>query len=53
MKALDLLYKTIPGRILLKPLVSRSVSDLSGRLLDTSASKIFIGLFVKSTQESS
>ena len=48
MKALDFLYKTIPGRILLKPLVSRSVSDLSGRLLDTDASRILIGPFVKS-----
>ncbi len=48
MNTLDFLYKTIPGRILLKPLTGRRVSELSGRLLDSSASKILIAPFVKS-----
>ena len=47
MSILDFLYRTIPGRILLKPLVSRSVSDLSGRLLDSGFSRILIGPFAK------
>lgn len=47
MKALDFLYNTIPGRILLRPLVNKRVSDLSGRLLDTSVSSLLIRPFVK------
>lgn len=48
MSTLDFLYKTIPGRILLRPLISRRVSDFAGRLLDTPASKLLIDPFVKS-----
>ncbi len=47
MNILDFLYKTIPGRILLGPLVSKPVSDLSGRLLDSGFSRILIGPFAK------
>ena len=44
--ALRFLYKTIPGRILLKPLCSIAVSNLCGRFLDSKASKPLIGRFV-------
>ncbi len=42
------LYKTTWGRILLKPLVSKPLTELSGRFLDTSVSKVLIGPFVRS-----
>lgn len=45
--ALRFLYKTVPGRVLLKPLCSRAVSDLCGRFLDSKASKSLIGRFVR------
>ena len=48
MKALDFLYNTIPGRVLLRPLISRPVSDLSGILLDSGFSRILIPPFVRS-----
>ena len=48
MMVLDLLYNTIPGRILLRPLISRPVSDLAGFLLDSGFSRILIPPFVKS-----
>ncbi len=48
MPVLDFLYKTVPGRLLLKPLTSRGLSKLSGRLMDTGLSKILINPFVKS-----
>ena len=47
MPVLDFLYKTVPGRLILKPLTSRGVSKLSGRLMDTGISKILIKPFVK------
>lgn len=47
---LRLLYETKPGRILLRPLVSRPVSELSGKLLDSRASKLLIKPFVKKNQ---
>ena len=47
MKTLELLYNTIPGRLMLYPLISKPVSDLAGRFLDSSFSRIFIGPFVK------
>ena len=47
MNSLDFLYKTKTGRILLRPLVSKPVSMLSGRLLDSGSSRALIGPFVK------
>lgn len=47
MSTLDFLYKTRIGRILLRPLISRPVSELAGRLLDSRASKVLIDPFVK------
>lgn len=44
---LDFLYNTIPGRIVLRPLVSPAFSKLGGFLLDTKASKALIPFFVK------
>ena len=49
MGALEFLYGTAAGRLLLKPLVSRGVSRLSGALLDTSASRLLIPGFVRRT----
>ena len=45
--SLRFLYNTAPGRMLLKPLCSRTVSLLCGRFLDSRASKPLIGRFVK------
>lgn len=45
--ALRFLYKTVLGRIILKPLSSRAVSDLCGRFLDSGASKMLIRRFVR------
>lgn len=50
MSMLDFLYGTVPGRILLRPLAGRHLSALSGRLLDTGASKMLIPLFQKRYQ---
>ena len=47
MNTTELLYKTRPGRLILKALVSRPVSALSGRILDSRASKAFIAPFIK------
>ena len=44
---LGFLYGTAFGRILLKPLVSPSLSKFIGAFLDTRASKIFIPSFIK------
>ncbi len=41
------LYSHALGRMLLRPLVSPVVSKLGGRLLDTRASTLFIGPFIK------
>ena len=47
MPVLDFLYKTVPGRILLRPLVSKPVSDISGKLMDTRASGVLIRPFAR------
>jgi len=47
-KILSYLYKSQPGRILLKVLVQPWVSKLSGAVLDSSWSKVLIPLFIKS-----
>lgn len=45
---LSFLYNTIPGRILLKPLVSSSfISNLVGSFMESKASKILIKPFIK------
>ena len=45
MEGLNFLYKTVIGRILLRPLISRPVSVLAGKLLDSKASRILIRPF--------
>ena len=45
--ALRFLYRTAPGRLLLKPLCTRGVSRLCGRFLDSGASKCLIKGFVR------
>lgn len=47
MGALEFLYESMPGRILLAPLVSRPVSRLVGAFLDTSLSKPLIKPFAR------
>ena len=47
MGSLEFLYKTVLGRVLLRPLVSRPVSAFSGTLMDARWSKILIRSFVK------
>ena len=47
MDILNILYNTAPGRVILKPLSSRFLSDLSGKLMDTKASMCLIDPFVK------
>ena len=47
MGVLEFLYNTVPGRIILKPLSSRFVSNLSGAMMDTRASKCLVKSFVK------
>ena len=47
MEFLTFLYQTVPGRVLLRPLISRPVSALCGRFLDTEFSKVLIGPFVR------
>lgn len=47
MDTLEFLYHTAAGRALLKPLVSRGVSRLAGKLLDTGASRCLIDSFVR------
>lgn len=44
---LDFLYGTLPGRILLRPLISRPVSQISGAFLDSPVSRVLIDPFVK------
>ena len=46
-KLLHFLYDTAPGRILLKPLVSRPLSRAAGGFLDTSLSKPLIKPFLR------
>ena len=47
MDYLKFLYKTKPGRMMLKPLINRKMSDVSGKLLDTKASKVLIKRFTE------
>ena len=47
MDTLSLLYKTLPGRVLLKILISPPVSECAGRLLDTKGSRILIKPFIR------
>ena len=47
---LSVLYKTAFGRFLLKPLVSRRVSQLAGAFLDRPCSRFLIPLFVRKNQ---
>ena len=47
MDTLHFLYKTIPGRLLLKPLTSPQVSKHCGRFLDSRLSSFLIKSFVK------
>ena len=46
-KLLHFLYDTVPGRLLLRPLVGRTVSRLAGRFLDTGLSKPLIKPFLR------
>lgn len=47
-RSLRFLYNTAAGRILLRPLVSRPVSVIAGKFLDTKVSCLFIKRFIKS-----
>ena len=47
MDALNFLYKTVPGRLLLKVLASRPVSRLCGRFLDSPCSAFLIQGFAR------
>ena len=44
---LSFLYDTVPGRILLRPLIGKRVSVLAGRLLSTGASALVIPYFIR------
>lgn len=46
-KLLDFLYNTLPGRILLKPLVRPGISKFTGRLLSTRLSSVLVKPFIK------
>jgi len=46
-RILSFLYDTVPGRFLLRPLVSPWFSRLGGRLLDTRLSALAVGPFVR------
>ena len=48
MSTLNFLYNTKVGRVFLRPLLLKPISDFSGWLLDRSASKCIIGPFAKS-----
>ncbi|WP_029320550.1 phosphatidylserine decarboxylase [Butyrivibrio sp. AE3004] len=45
MNTLEFLYKTKIGRVILKPMTLKPLSDLSGIILDSSLSKLLIGPF--------
>lgn len=47
MEMLDFLYHTAPGRALLKPLSSRTLSKICGAFLDSGLSKFLIKGFIK------
>lgn len=44
---LRFLYRTAPGRLLLKPLTARGLSAVCGRFLDSSASRVLIPGFIR------
>ena len=46
MNTLSFLYTTKPGRLLLKPLTSRTVSKLTGRFLDSKLSRFLVPGFI-------
>ena len=50
MSGLNFLYNTKLGRIILRPLLLKPVSDFSGWLLDSKASKCIINKFAKSNE---
>ena len=47
MSTLNFLYETKLGRIILRPLISKPISDFSGFLLDSKISKALIRPFAK------
>lgn len=47
MEALEFLYGTVPGRVLLRPLLARPLSMAAGRFLETRLSKSLIRPFVR------
>ncbi len=47
MSILNFLYKNKIGRVFLRPLISKPVSDLCGKMLDSRISKVLIGPFAK------
>jgi len=49
-KLLRRLYKSVPGRMLLKPLVSPFVSKIAGTFLNTAASKFLIQPFINANR---
>ncbi|MCR5655925.1 MAG: phosphatidylserine decarboxylase [Butyrivibrio sp.] len=49
MSILDFLYKTKTGRILLKPLTLKPLSDMMGAFMDSGVSAIFIKPFARKT----
>ena len=49
MDALHFLYRTAPGRLLLKVIAGRGLSRLCGRLMDSPASRLLIPGFVRRT----
>ena len=44
---LSFLYDTVPGRILLRPLVGKQISSLAGSFLSSKASALFIPYFIR------
>lgn len=46
-RLLELLYHTVPGRLLLKGLVSPGLSEFCGKFLDSSFSKFLISPFIR------
>ena len=50
MNTLQFLYKTKAGRLFLKPLISKPVSELSGKLMDSRISRVFIKPFIKANE---
>lgn len=46
-KALQFLYHTVPGRMLLKPLAGRTISKMAGAVLDSRISKVLIPHFIR------